>query len=182
MKNWKLLDRWQIFKNQFMKMRVDRCELADGRVMPNYFVIDPLDWVTAFALDEAGNMIMVKQYRHGIEQVLLEAPAGSVSSSGDESPLDSAKRELLEETGYVSDHWQSVGDFAPNPALMSNRMHVFVAKACRKVAEQNLDPYEDIDIEIYSVDEVYQKAEAGEIVHGLCLASLLMARPFIQSL
>lgn len=180
MKAWKLLDRWQIFKNPFMKMRVDRCELPDGRVMPNYFVLDFNDWVTAVALDEHENMIMVRQYRHGIEETLLEAPAGSMDIGGSEDPLESAKRELLEETGYESNEWVSAGSFAPNPALMSNCMHVFVATNCKKVAEQKLDPFEDIDIELHPAKDIYEKAEQGEIVHALCLGALMLARPYVN--
>ena len=64
MKNWKLIDRWQLFKNRFLRIRLDRCELPDGRVMPNYFVLDFLDWDQVVALTTNGKMVVISQYRH----------------------------------------------------------------------------------------------------------------------
>lgn len=179
-KNWKLIDRWEIFKNRFLRIRVDRCELPDGRVMPNYFVLDFSDWVQVVALDTEGNMIMVRQYRHGVEQSILEIPGGTTDPGDDEDPMEAAKRELLEETGYESQEWLVIGKHAPNPALMSNHMHVYLALNCKKVAEQNLDPFEDIDVEVHPVQKVYELAESGKINHALVVTGLALAKSKIQ--
>ncbi|NQZ02311.1 MAG: NUDIX hydrolase [Bdellovibrionales bacterium] len=176
MKEWKLLDRWQLFKNQFLRIRLDRCELPDGRVMPNYFVLDFADWVQVVALDEDDNMIMVRQYRHGTGETLLEIPGGSTDPGDTEEPILAAKRELLEETGYESSDWEQIGSHSPNPALMSNDMHVFLAKNCKKVAEQNLDPFEDLDVELVPAKSVLEMLEAGQFRHSLVATGLFLAR------
>ena len=174
---WKVLDRWQIFKNRFITLRVDRCELPDGRVMPDYYVLDFVPWVHVIPVTKDGDMIMIRQYRHGAEEILLEIPGGTTHpGTGDEDPLKAAKRELLEETGYISDKWTYIGEHCPNPALQSNRMLLYLAENCEKAAEPLLDPYEDIEVELMSVKDVYEKAESAQMKHSIVLAGLMMAR------
>jgi ADP-ribose pyrophosphatase len=179
MKNWKLIDRWQLFKNRFLRIRLDRCELPDGRVMPNYFVLDFLDWVQVVALTTDGKMVMIRQYRHGTQETLLEIPGGSTDPEDQKNSLSAAKRELLEETGYESDDWELIGSHSPNPALMSNDMHVYLAKNCKKVAEQQLDPFEDLDVELLPAQDVLNMAEGGKIRHSLVATGLFLARAHV---
>jgi len=182
MKNWKLIDRWQIFRNKFLKIRVDRCELPDGRIMPNYFVLEFSDWVHVVALDEDKKMIMVKQYRHGTEETTLEIPGGATDPGENEDPMEAAKRELKEETGYVSDSWVKIGKHSPNPALLSNHMHIYLATSCRREFNQELDPHEDIDIELHDLEDILKMAKAGEIRHSLVVAGLMLAENALVNL
>lgn len=178
---WKVLDRWEIFKNRFITLRVDRCELPDGRVMPDYFVLDFVPWVHVIPVTKNGEIVMIRQYRHGAGEVLLEIPGGTTDPKSVENPLLAAQRELLEETGYQSNKWTFVGEHCPNPALQSNRMLLYLAEDCEKVAEPVLDPFEDIEVELVSVEEVYQKAESGKMKHSIVLAGLMMAKNHLMS-
>lgn len=174
MSKWKVLSTEELFKSGLFRLRVDRCELPDGRVMPRYYTFDFPDWVQAVALTAVGEMIMMTQYRHSAEQDFLEVPGGSLDPRKTETPLEAAKRELLEETGYASTNWKSIGVHYPNPALMSNRLHTFLALDCEKIAEPSLDPYEDLTVKLMSVEDVYKSARTGGVQHSLILASLFM--------
>lgn len=162
-------------------MRADKCELPDGRVMPRYYTFDFPDWVQAIAVTKSGEMVMMTQYRHSAAEVFLEIPGGSLDPRKSETPLEAAQRELLEETGYLSTRWQSLGVHYPNPALMSNRLHTFLALGCEKVAEPRLDPYEDLTVQLMSVEDVYRSVREGKILHSLILASLFLAEPFLPA-
>lgn len=174
---WKVLDRWEIFKNRFINLRVDRCELPDGRLMPDYYVLDFVPWVHVIPVTKNGQIVMIRQYRHGAGEVFWEIPGGTTHpSTGDEDPLMAAKRELLEETGYESDTWKLIGEHFPNPALQSNQMLLYLAQNCEKVAEPLLDPFEDIEVELMPIKDVFDRAESGGIKHSIVLAGLMMAR------
>lgn len=176
-RSWRILDSWQLFRNRFISMRVDRCELPDGRVMPDYYVLEFSDWVQVIPLTADNQVVMVKQYRHGIQEVLWEIPGGSTHPGQvEDTPLIAAQRELREETGYSAKKWTHLGTHAPNPALQSNRMHIFLAEDCVKVGEPQLDPFEDLEVVLIPLKQLYDMAERGQMSHALVLAGLLMAR------
>ena len=176
MKKWKVLSTEELFKSGLFRLRAEKCELPDGRVMPNYYTVDFADWVQAVAVTKDKKMVMLTQYRHSAKEVCLEVPGGSMDPRTTEDAMTAAKRELLEETGYSSTNWKSLGFHYPNPALQSNRMHVFLALDCEKTTEPHLDPFEDLDFELMSVKDVYEKVRKGEVTHALILATLLLAQ------
>ena len=112
---------------------------------------------------------MVEQYRHGVDELTLEIPGGAANSG--EEAVESAKRELLEETGYSSDEWHPLGSLQANPAFMTNECSTFIALNCKKVAEQTLDPMEDIDVHLIPFDKFEKKMREGEIKHSLVVAA-----------
>lgn len=116
-------------------------------------------------------MLFVRQFRHGTQAETLELPGGSTEPS-DGSVLASARRELLEETGYVSDRWRAIGVVDPNPAVQSNACHTFLALDVRKEAEPAPDGAEDLAVELLSPDEVSRRVGSGEIRHALTVAAL----------
>ena len=174
---WKLLNRWEIFKNRFVTLRVDQCELPDGRIMPNYYTLDFVDWIQVVAITPDNKMILIRQYRHGAGDVLLEIPGGTTDPGDEqEDPLVAAKRELREETGYESSEWEYVKFHYPNPAFQNNKMHLYVAKNCKKAGDPQLDEFEDIEVELMNVKDVYKAVDAGKITHTLVLTGLFFAR------
>ena len=104
---WKILDSEYVFRRNGVSVRIDRCEVHNGRIF-NPYVIETGTWVNIIAITKNNEVVLVSQYRHGVEQVLLEIPAG-VMDPEDESLLQTAKRELLEETGYTSENFIQVG-------------------------------------------------------------------------
>ncbi|MCE7960581.1 MAG: NUDIX hydrolase [Acidobacteria bacterium ACB2] len=114
-------------------------------------------------------MLFVRQFRHGTQTETLELPGGSTEAR-DPSPLESARRELLEETGYVSECWRAIGVVDPNPAIQSNACHTFLARDVRKVAEPAPDGAEDLAVELLSPEEVSRRvglpAGGGRIAGG----------------
>lgn len=97
-------------------------------------------------------MVMVRQYRHGFDEVLVELCAGVVEDG--EAPVDAAKRELLEETGYAGGEWREVMTIGQNPSICDNLTHCFVAEGVEKVSGQHLDASEDIEVLLMSKAEV----------------------------
>ncbi len=132
------------------------------------------NWVNVIPITPEGDIVMVKQYRHGTRSFTLEVPGGLVDDS-DTSPVEAGRRELLEETGYTSDHIELVGGISPQPAIFSNILYTCVARDVQKVAEQNLDEGEDIEIKLLSPKEVKKLISEGVINHALVIASLALA-------
>jgi 8-oxo-dGTP pyrophosphatase MutT (NUDIX family) len=174
---WKVLSSTEIFKTSFFRFRSDRCELPDGRIMPNYYVMHFPDWANIVPVTEDNRIVLVEQYRHGANEVCLEIPGGSTDPHHFEDPKKAAMRELLEETGYVPDDVRLVGVHRPNPAMQDNHMHTFVGFGCRKLQEPQPDPFEDIRIVTYSIPEVLEMIFNGKINHSIVVASLLYALP-----
>jgi 8-oxo-dGTP pyrophosphatase MutT (NUDIX family) len=142
----------------------------DGTKEGNFDVLECRNWVNVLAFDENEQLILVKQYRHGIDEITLEGPAGVVDKN--EDPSETAKRELLEETGYKSEDWTFLGKVSANPAFLNNYCSVYLARNCKKVQDQNLDNFEEIEILYKSKDEIRDLIEKGEIHHSLFLSAL----------
>lgn len=154
-----------VFRSRFDRMT----HPVSGKELDR-LVLESTDWVNVVALTEEGRIVVVRQYRFGTEVVTTEVPGGLIDPG--ESHEESAKRELLEETGYASDHWSYLGNVDPNPAVQTNRMHHWLAKGCRLVAEQELDPGEDIEVATLSEEEMRAAVASGEIRHALVLTAL----------
>jgi 8-oxo-dGTP pyrophosphatase MutT (NUDIX family) len=135
------------------------------------------EWVHVIPFTAGGaglELLAVEQYRHGTDGASLEVPGG-VCGPG-ESPLDAAKRELLEETGHASESWTRLGSCAPNPAIQDNRCHFFLALGCAPARGLALDPTEELRVWAMPLWEWEQKMESGEVHHGLILAAFLRLR------
>jgi len=144
LKHWKILNSKYLYKRNGMAVRVDQCETHNGDIFDPY-VIESKDWVNVIALTKKREVVLVRQYRHGVGEVLLEITAG-IMDEEDESPQQTAQRELLEETGYSSEHFIEVGKVYPNPATHTNMTHAFLALDVEKVGQQSLDETEEIEI------------------------------------
>ncbi len=133
-------------------------------------VLETRDWVNVVARTVEGRYLFVRQYRFGTERVTIEVPGGVIDPG--EEPLDAARRELREETGYEAERWSSLGSVAPNPAVQDNRCHHFLAEGARHVTELALDEGEDLVVCTLSESEVRAGVASGEIDHALVLTAL----------
>lgn len=162
---WTVIESKKLFSAPWLNVRKDVCELPDGRKHHDYFVLEYPDWATAFALTEDNKVVMVRQYRHGLEVVSTELPGGVIDNG--ETPEQAIARELKEETGYVFQLLEPIGKVAPNPATSNNYMHMFLAKGGKKISKQSLDATEDVEVLIHSIDELKQMLRENKIVQSL---------------
>ena len=179
--HWKVLESKALFKAGYLHIREDKCELPDGRIMPRYYVIEFPDWVNVFPVTREGEVLLLKQYRQASGKVHIEVPGGSSDPHRHESMQEAALRELLEETGYEAGEIVKVGAHYPNPALQGNQMHSYVALDCKKVAEPNLDPYEDLELYPCSLQQVEEHLLAGDIDHSIMVTSITMALNYLKN-
>lgn len=157
-----------------MRLRADTCRLPDGRILSPYYVLEYSDWVHVVAITPAQEVVLIQQYRHGRQEVILEIPGG-VMEKNERSALAAAKRELLEETGYASDEFQFLGTVDPNPASHTNTNHLFLATNARPVAAQNLDENEDIEVVLTPLDEILDLLRQGVFRQTLNVSALFFA-------
>ena len=153
----------------FKTARVERRHPHTGVARP-YSVIESPDWVNVVALTPRGEMIFVRQYRHGVDELTLEIPGGMVDAG--ESAFEAARRELREETGYTSEEWRPLGVTRPNPALQTNRCDTWLALNAQKTHSEDWDPGELMVTELLGPEEVEAGVSSGAIDHALVLVAL----------
>jgi ADP-ribose pyrophosphatase len=178
--DWRVLSSTEIFKTKFFCFRSDELELPNKVIQPRYFVMDFLDWVNVVALTTDNELILIKQYRHAVKEICTEIPGGSLDLKNGETPEMAAVRELTEETGYVPKEVKLLGYHEPNPALQSNKLWTYLALGCEKLKDQELDPYEDIEVFLSKPEDVFKLIESGEIRHSLVITAIHLAEKYLR--
>lgn len=178
MKDKKNSQLWQVLEEQtyaqFPIFSVRRSRRVNPRTgtQIDFLLMSGLDWANVIALTDNHEVVLVRQYRHGADAYTLETPGGCVEAH--ESPLDSVRRELQEETGYCVKDIQPLGVFHPNAAMQSMRCHCFVAFGAHVCGPQTLDDGECIEVLCKPLYDVKQMILGGVITHSIVLASFAM--------
>ena len=160
----------QIYQGRAVNIRVDTVEKARGKQTTRE-VVEHSDCVAVVALDEQGSILLVRQFRHPVGKFLLEVPAGGIDPG--EEPIDSVRRELQEEIGYLPRKIDKLGGFYATPGYGTEYLHCFVATElvpARLVAEDT----DDIELVRTSPDEIPRLIVSGEICDAKSIAALLM--------
>lgn len=166
---WKRNESKEVADCRVFRVREDFSQTADGAKSATFFVIENPDWVNIIAFTKTGEVILIEQYRHGIERAILEIPGGMID--GGEEPLSAAKRELLEETGYSSGEWTALGESHPNPAIQNNTIYHFLAVNCEKTAAVAFDEHENVITKLYPAGAIEKLIADGKITHSLVLTA-----------
>lgn len=128
-------------------------------------------------VDDHNRIVMERQYRYAIDYGLLEVPAGKLD--GNEDPLECAKRELEEETGFIASEWKSLGTIATSPGFCNELIHLYMAKGLSR-GHVNWDDDEYVELEYYTVEELLEAIRKEEIKDSKTLAALLLALPHMR--
>ncbi|MEN9951338.1 MAG: hypothetical protein RLY85_2090 [Bacteroidota bacterium] len=171
---WKLLKSTYLFKDLWFTVRKDTCERSGGKLVDPYYVYEFPDWVTAVAITREGKFIFERQYRHAAGMTMMEIPGGCVDKE-DENLEKAISRELLEETGYAFDRLEYLGKTSANPSTHNNWMHFFLATGGFQVSCQSLDPNEEIELHLLSIDEVKNLLRTGQVYQSMHVTALLHA-------
>jgi 8-oxo-dGTP pyrophosphatase MutT (NUDIX family) len=171
-KPWKVLTSEYLAREFWYTVRVERVELPTGAVIPKYWINEYRPWVNVVAVTDADEVVLIRQYRHGLGQVHFEIPAGT-TDPGEDDLESAARRELLEETGYSGGRWSLLTTLSANPALQDNLAYTFLAEGVERTAAPKLDAGEDLRSHLVPVSALEALIDDGGFIQALHIAPLL---------
>lgn len=143
-RKWEIISSEYLFKRPWLTARLDHVKLPTGAEIPEYYILEYPDWINTIAITKEGKFVMVRQYRHGIQETRYEICAG-VCEMGEE-PIVSARRELYEETGYGNGQWSLFMTISANASTMTNLTYCFLATDVELISTQHLEEAEDLSV------------------------------------
>lgn len=146
----------------------------------DFFIIESVPWVNVLAITPEKKMVLVRQYRFGIEGFSLEIPGGM--ADGKEDPVTAGVRELREETGYVGRNARQIGMVHPNPAIQNNTCHLVLVEDARREAEIEWDHHEEMETVLMDVEAVFELARSGGITHSLVIDAFFFFLPYWEKM
>ena len=168
LKEWELVDSKVDRDYRVFRIKSEQSLSPRTNKEGNFFVIDTNDWVNVIPVTDAGEVVMIRQFRHGSKEITLEIPGGLVD---ERDPEAAAVRELLEETGYRGDRVTYLGATNPNPAIFNNLCHTYLVEGVKKVSGLDLDADEDIEVELMPLAEIPALLSSGAINHALVIVA-----------
>ncbi len=167
--NWQSLEEKTLLETPVFDIKRRRAILNRENLEGAFYLIQAPAWVNILATTEDGRVILVEQYRHGIEEPTIEIPGGVVDQN--ENPQKAARRELLEETGYRVQRLHYLGKVSSNPALFTNYTHMYWGEDCRRHQSASTDRHEFIKTHLMPEDTFFERVKNGEIHHALVVAA-----------
>lgn len=169
-KPWTTVNSQYIIRRPWLTARCDQALMPNGKLHPEFYVLEYPDWVNVIAITASGEFVMVRQFRYAMRIVATELCAGVIEDG--ETPLEAAKRELLEETGHAGGEWREIMTIGQNPSTCTNLTHCFLATGVEKVSTQHLDETEDVEVVMMSLDQVRSMLVNDELKQALMTAPL----------
>lgn len=169
MREWRTAAVETLFSHRLFRLERHRLEAeAAGR---ESMVLQAPDWVNVVPLLPGERVLLVRQWRFGIQAPTLEIPGGMVEGEDERA---AAERELYEETGHRAASWVRLGEVHPNPAFLSNRCGTWLATGLERLADPPGDGEEEIELETVALSEIPRRVERGEISHALVIAAFYL--------
>lgn len=170
--------KWRVLSSEYLlregawcTVRCDKVELPNGVIIPKWYVYEFPNWANIIAITKEGKMVLISQYRHGLGATHYELCAGLIDDT-DDSPMEGAKRELEEETGYGGGRWSLYMTVSPNPTNSTNLNYCFLAEDVELITERHPEASEDIEVHLFTKEEVREILEQGGIIQALHAAPL----------
>lgn len=180
MGKWEVLNSEYKYKSPFGNLRRDTCQMPDGTIIENYYVNEFVDWVNAIVLTVEQEIILVEQYRHPGNDFYLEIPAGKVEEG--ESYEEAIRREIREETGYVSERELiPLGEFMVNPATQTNKVVTFLMLDAKRTYEQELDETEVLEVKHFPFADIKEMIQNKQITQLFTVTAYHLAKEFIRN-
>ncbi len=185
---WEEVRTEHIIKNEWIDIRESAYRFPDGTVFEPFYSYSRRDYVVIVASDTKGRYICVRQFRQGIKEVTTEFPAGGLERTDGkeygegkrdplaEDPMDAAKRELKEETGYVSDKWTYLMKVPSNATIADNYAYIYMAEDCKRVSGQTLDDTEFLNVELHTADEIEELIRTEGFQQSVHIMAWLLAQ------
>ncbi len=173
---WQVLSYQQVIDTPYLKVRCEEVAVPGGPVIADYYIIENRGWVGIVPVTEDGCFLLNNQYKHGIGLEVLEFPAGTIDPD-EEDPLITAKRELMEETGYsvADDQIEFLAHMYANPTGARTRIWWYLARNARKTGEQKIDPVEVIENRLVTPSELLDLIHNGSFAVQGQIAAAYMA-------
>ncbi len=151
-------------------IRRDRARFSRDGAEHDFHVLESRDWVNIIPITASQEVVLIRQWRHGIRNCTLEIPGGMVDAD-DPSTLVAARREMVEESGYDSERVEALGVIHPNPAIQNNRCHSFVAHDVERRHETSFDTTEETEVVVVPLVRIPELIRSGEITHALVVVA-----------
>lgn len=171
---WKTHSSKYLLETKWLKIRQDKVELPNGLVMDDYMIVERNNVAMIVAVDAQNHVLLKKEYRYPVNRELVEIPGGTFEGNED-NPLEVAKRELWEETGYASDDWELLFCNYDYPTKDIENVYIYLARNIKKVSGQHLDEAEDITFELVPMEKAVEMCMDNTICVNNSIAGILKA-------
>lgn len=168
---WTVEASTYVYTEPWLTVRRDAVRMQSGGYIPDYYTLEYPDWINVVAVTTSGELVLLRQYRHGVKQVAYELCAGCVDPG--ETPLEAARRELLEETGYGGGEWRLLMTLSANPSTHTNLTYSFLALGVEPRQAQELELTEEISVHLIRPRELLALLDDGQLLQALHAAPLL---------
>lgn len=171
---WTVLASERVLDRRWLAIRQERVRTGRGKIIEEFHVVESPSWACVVCVTPQRELVLVEQYRHGIGELTWELPAGVVDPG--EAPVDGARRELREETGYEAARWIAVQTLRPEPARHTHWAHIYAALDAEPSSAQELDDAEDARVFTVPLSDIDELIAGGRLAHAVHVAALLLCR------